>query len=160
MNQLAQPDVLAAWWLHYLLYSLYYEVMGGERESNKSDRLKSVTIPSQDHMYRADIEFRKDWNYALSSKKWKKAQKLSDFSHSKEIHSFHVLTFLPLPVQANLYSIKLPFPCCVFTRSIKFVNLFQQPYPPVMLKGLWQYILATVKYFYYIYKHWSILLII
>lgn len=88
LNQSAQPAILSALQLHLLLYSLYYEVIEEKKESNKSDRLKSVLIPSQNHVYGADVELRKDWNNTLTSKQClssKKAQKFSGISQSKEI---------------------------------------------------------------------------
>lgn len=50
--------------------------MGGERKSKKSDRLKYVLISSQNYTYRADIELRKGWNYAISPKKMEKVTEI------------------------------------------------------------------------------------
>lgn len=53
-------------------------------------------------MYGGEIELKKTETMPLCSKKWKKAQRLSDLSHYKQIYSFHVLTFLPLSLQTKV----------------------------------------------------------
>ena len=65
--------------LHYLLYSLNYEVMGVEKEHNKSDRIKSVIIPSQNLMYWAEVVLKKIETMPFLLKSVKIGKKLKAF---------------------------------------------------------------------------------
>ena len=51
-------------------------------------------------------------------KSCKKVERFRDVSHSRQINSFHGLTFLPHTVQTTLKRSKPPFPCCVCAPSV------------------------------------------